>query len=223
MTKAIDERVAWAIAWLKARATKATLAGMARYAIPSDKAFGVAMKDLKALGKLLGRDQALANALWDTGWYEARMVTAFVADPAVLTAAQMERWCKQFDNWAYPDALAFHAFDRSPHAWAKAEQWSVRPGEFQKRAAFALVWALALHDKRATDAQLLDALAWIERAADDDRNFVKKAVNMALRAIGNRRPSVAAAARAVATRLAASPHPSARWIGKDALRSFKAR
>lgn len=176
----------WVLARLKAHATKATLDGMARYAIPSGNAYGVAMKDLKALGKQLGHDHALALALWDTGNYEARMLTSFVADPQKLTAAQMDRWCREFDNWAYCDTLAFNLFDRTPHAWAKVEKWSREPGEFQKRAAFALVWSLALHDKTASDAQFVKGLGLIERAADDDRNFVKKAVAMALRAVGTR-------------------------------------
>ena len=94
---------------------------MARYAIPSDHAYGVAMKDIKALGKTLGRNHALAAALWDTGVYEARMLASFVGDPAQLTPAQMDRWCKDFDNWAFCDAMSFNLFDRSPHAWAKVD------------------------------------------------------------------------------------------------------
>lgn len=103
----VEERVAWVLEWLKTRGTQATLDGMARYAIPSDKAFGVAMKDMKALGTLLGHDHALALALWKTGWYEARMLTSFVADPAMVSAEQMDRWCKDFDNWAYCDTLSY--------------------------------------------------------------------------------------------------------------------
>jgi 3-methyladenine DNA glycosylase AlkD len=215
------QQVQWVLDWLKAHATKATLQGMARYAIPSDNAMGVAMKDLKALGKKLGRQHQLALALWDTGCYEARILTSFVADPAKLTAAQMDRWCRDFDNWALCDTLSFNLFDRSPHAWAKVQQWSRLRGEFQKRTAFALLWSLALHDKQAGDQPFLQGLAIIEGAAGDDRNFVKKAVNMALRAIGRRNPSLRAAATAVATRLAAASQPAARWIGKDALRELR--
>jgi 3-methyladenine DNA glycosylase AlkD len=215
--------VSWVLAWLKDHATKSTRDGMARYAIPSDRAFGVAVKDLKALGKTLGRDHELALALWSTGWYEARMLTAFVADPAQLTAAQMERWCDDFDNWAICDHLCFNLFDRTPHAWAKLGMWSRKRGEFQRRTAFALLWSLALHDKRAADDRFVEGLALIEGAAEDDRNFVKKAVNMALRAIGRRGPSLHAAAVAAATRLAASSQPSARWIGKDALAGLAGR
>ena len=98
----------------------------------------------------------------------------------------MDRWCKDFDNWAICDTMCFNLFDRSPHAWAKVTQWSKRRGEFEKRTAFALLWSLSMHDKRADDKQFVRSLALIERAADDERNFVKKAVNMALRAIGKR-------------------------------------
>ena len=216
-TEPIDEQLRSALAWLKAHSTKATRDGMARYAIPSDRALGVAMRDIKAFGKELGRNHDLALALWRTGCYEARTLTAFVADPAKLTAAQMDAWCKDFDSWAICDTLCFNLFDRTPHAWAKVEKWSRKRGEFEKRSAFALLWSLALHDKGAPDDPFVHGLALIEGAAGDDRNFVKKAVAMALGAIGKRNRGLKAAAAAVATRLAGLPQPSARWIGKDAL------
>ena len=216
----IEDQVQSALAWLKSHATKATLDGMARYAIPSDHAYGVAMKDIKALGKQLGRNHALALALWDTGVYEARMLTSFVGDPEQLTPAQMDRWCKEFDNWAYCDTLCFNLFDRSPHAWAKVEKWSRSSGEFEKRTAFALLWSLSLHDKRSGDEPFLEGLALVEREAGDERNFVKKAVNMALRAIGRRSRALHAAAVEVARRLAGSKNATERWVGKDALREL---
>lgn len=193
---------------------------MARFAIPSDAAYGVAMKDIKALGKTLGRDHELALALWDTGVYEARMLASFVGDPAQLTSAQMDRWCRQFDNWAFCDAMCFNLFDRSPHAWAKVDEWSGKRNEFEKRTAFALLWSLTVHDKRAADEKFLHGLDLIEREAEDERNFVKKAVNMALRAVGKRNRALNAAAVDVATRLGASKDETARWIGKDALREL---
>jgi 3-methyladenine DNA glycosylase AlkD len=220
MATSIEDQVASALAWLQGHATRATLGGMARYAIPSDHAYGVAMKDIKALSKTLGRDQALAAALWRTGVYEARMLTSFVGDPARLTPAQMDRWCKDFDNWAFCDAMCFNLFDRSPHAWAKVAQWSREPGEFQKRTAFALLWSLSVHDKQAGNDAFVEGLALIEREAGDPRNFVKKAVNMALRAIGKRNPELHAAAVLVARRLAGSKDASAKWVGKDALREL---
>lgn len=219
-TQTLADQVQSALAWLKSHSTKATLDGMARYAIPSDHAYGVAMKDIKALGKTLGRNHALAIALWDTGVYEARMLTSFVADPEQLTPEQMDRWCKDFDNWAFCDAMCFNLFDRSPHAWDMVTEWSSRPDEFEKRTAFALLWSLSRHDKRAGDEPFLQGLALIEREAVDERNFVKKAVNMALRAIGKRNRTLKAAAVEVARRLAGSKDAAAKWVGKDALREL---
>jgi 3-methyladenine DNA glycosylase AlkD len=218
--RSVAEQVQSALTWLKRHSTRKTLDGMARYAIPSDHAYGVAMKDIKALGKTLGRNQPLAAALWATGVYEARMLASFVGDPAQLTPAQMDRWCKDFDNWAFCDAMSFNLFDRTPHAWAKVAQWSTRRNEFEKRTAFALLWSLTVHDKSASDARFEQGLAIIEREAGDDRHFVKKAANMALRAIGKRNRALNAAARAVARRLANSKDATAQWIGKDALREL---
>ena len=219
-TQPLEEQVQSALAWLKSHATRANLEGMARYAIPSDHAYGVAMKDIKALGKQIGVNQELAAALWDTGVYEARMLASFVGDPARITAKQMDGWCKDFDNWAFCDAMCFNLFDRTPHAWAKVTQWSRSKEEFVKRTAFALLWSLSVHDKRAGDELFVEGLALIERAADDERNFVKKAVNMALRAIGKRNGALHAAAQTLARRLADSPGVTARWVGKDALREL---
>jgi len=216
----LEAQVESALAWLKKRATRATRDGMARYAIPSDHAYGVAMRDIKALGTTLGRDQALAAALWTTGVYEARMLASFVGDPDKLTPAVMDRWCRDFDNWAFCDALSFNLFDRSPHAWVKVDEWSRRSKEFEKRTAFALLWSLSVHDKRAADDWFLRGLELIEREAGDERNFVKKAVNMALRAIGKRNRALNAAAITVARRLAGSDDASARWVGADALREL---
>ena len=211
-----------ALKWLKSHSNKATRDGMARYAIPSDNALGVAMKDIKALGTKLGRNQELAAALWETGVYEARMLCSFVGDPERLTSAQMDRWCKDFDNWAICDTMCFNLFDRTPNAWAKVTQWSTKRGEFEKRTAFALLWSLAMHDRSAGDQQLVQGLALIERAADDERNFVKKAASMALRAIGKGNRVLNAAAEATARRLSGSSHAAARWIGRDALGELEA-
>lgn len=221
MTKpSLDEQVQAALKWLKRHSTKATRDGMARYAIPSEHAYGVAMRDIKELGTTLGRNQALAVALWDTGVYEARMLASFVGHPEQLTPAQMDRWCKEFDNWAFCDAMSFNLFDRSPHAWAKVTEWSKRRNEFEKRTAFALLWSLTTHDKRAGDDPFIKGLALIEREAGDERNFVKKAINMALRAIGKRNRALNAAAVTVARRLSNSTDPTERWVGKDALREL---
>jgi 3-methyladenine DNA glycosylase AlkD len=158
--------------------------------------------------------------LWNTGWYEARMLTPFVDEPAKVMPAQMDRWVKDFDNWAICDALCFHLFDKTPHAWAKIHQWSHRREEFVKRAAFALIAGVGLHDKKAPDAPFLRALALIERASLDDRNFVKKGVSWALRVVGRRNRALNAAAVTVSKRLVASPEAAAAWIGRDAFREL---
>jgi 3-methyladenine DNA glycosylase AlkD len=148
------------------------------------------------------------------------MLASFVGDPERLTAAQMERWCKEFDNWAFCDAMSFNLFDRTPHAWTKVTQWSSRRNEFEKRTAFALLWSLTVHDKSAGDERFKHGLLLIEREAGDRRHFVKKATNMALRAIGKRNRALNAAAVVVARRLAESKDATARWVGTDALREL---
>lgn len=222
-TPSIRQQADEAVAWLKQHATRHTLEGMARYGLPSDKAFGVAVGDIKALGKRIGRNHELAEALWKTGWYEARMLTSFVDQPERVTPAQMDRWCRDFDNWGICDTLCFHLFDRTPHAWAKVEQWSKSRDEFVKRAAFALLASLALHDKQAPDRPFVESLRWIERGAEDERNFVKKGVSWALRGVGRRNAALRVAAVTVAKRLSASPESAARWVGNDALRELTRR
>jgi 3-methyladenine DNA glycosylase AlkD len=218
--RSVQDQVEFALSWLKRHSSRATLEGMVRYAIPSDHAYGVAMKDIKALGKTLGRNQPLAVALWATGVYEARMLASFVGDPKRLTAAQMDRWCREFDNWAFCDAMSFNLFDRTPHAWTKVNEWSRRPNEFEKRTAFALLWSLSVHDTSAGDEKFEQGLALIEREAGDGRHFVKKATNMALRAIGKRNRALNSAAVLVARRLARSKDTTEQWVGKDALREL---
>jgi 3-methyladenine DNA glycosylase AlkD len=189
----------------------------------------VPVGQIKALGQRIvadrGRNHALAQALWDTGIYEARMLTSYIDDPVLITSAHMDRWARDFDNWAIVDTLCFHLFDRvdSALAFRKVEQWSRRREEFAKRAAFALLWSLALHDKRSDDAPFLRCLPLIERAASDERNFVKKGVGMALGAVGRRSPALRAAALALAARLVESSNPASRWVGKDGLRALKPR
>jgi 3-methyladenine DNA glycosylase AlkD len=148
------------------------------------------------------------------------MLTSFVDEPARVTPEQMDRWCRDFDNWGLCDTLSFNLFDRTPHAWTKVEEWSEEPEEFVKRTAFALLWSLSVHDKVSGDEPFVHGLQLIERAATDERPFVKKAVNMALRAVGKRNSALNAAAVKVARRLAASSDAAARWVGKDALREL---
>ena len=187
----------------------------------AEQAFGVPMSRIKALGKRLGRDHALAQALWKSGNYEARMLCSFVDDPAMVTVAQMDRWVKSFDNWAYCDALCFNLFDRTPHAFGRVHAWAGSDREFVKRTAFALLWSLALHNREAGDAPFARCLPLLETAATDERNFVKKAVAMALKAVGRRSDGLNASCRDLAERLAAATDPTARWIGRTALQDLR--
>lgn len=214
------KRAKEAVLWLKKKGNRATRDGMARYAIPSHDAFGVSVGTLRSYAKKLGRDHDLAEALWLDGHYEARMLACFVDDPARVTPAQMDRWCRAFDNWAICDTACFHLFDRTPHAWKKVTAWASRREEFERRAAFALLASLSLHDKESDDAPFLRGLRLIEKAAADERNFVKKSVNWALRSLGRRNAALHAASVSVAERLANSSKPAARWVGKDALREL---
>ena len=208
------------LARLERRGSARNRDGMARYGLHAAKVFGVSVGDLQRLAREIGRDHDLAAALWKTGWYEARMLAAFVDEPARVTPAQMDAWARDFENWGICDTVCMHLFDRTPHAWKKVDVWSRHRGEFVKRAAFALLASLALHDKTRGDGPFLRALPLIERHAADDRNFVKKAVNWALRSIGNRNHALNAAAVDVASRLAASDNATARWVGKDARRGL---
>ncbi|MCE9601167.1 MAG: DNA alkylation repair protein [Gemmatimonadetes bacterium] len=194
--------------------------GMARYGLVARKVFGVSVAEIRRLAARLGRDHTLALALWETGWYEARLLAAFVDEPARVTASQMDRWSRDFENWGDCDTAVMHLFDRTPHAWGKVGIWCGRKREFVKRAGFALIASLALHDRTAPDSRFEAALALVEREACDERNFVKKAVNWALRSVGCRNGALHARAVAVATRLAAAPEATPRWIGKDALRQL---
>ena len=214
------DRVREALDWLERRGTRKNREGMARYGIVAPKAYGVSVSDIQRLAKQLGRDHDLALALWDTGWYEARMLTSFVDLPERVTSAQMDRWARDFDNWGICDTVCFHLFDRTPLAWKKVLPWSRRREEFVKRAAFALLAGLSLHDKAAGDDRFLAALPLIERGAADERNFVKKGVSWALRVIGRRGLALNAAAVETSRRLVAAESPAARWVGRDALREL---
>jgi 3-methyladenine DNA glycosylase AlkD len=209
------------VARLRKLGSKSVRDGMLRYGIPNENAFGVSVGKIQKLSKELGRNHELALALWETGFYEARMLAAFVDDPKLVTRAQMDRWCKDFDNWGIVDTVCFKLFDVTPHAWKKVEQWSKRRDEFQRRAAYALLACLGVHDKQATNEKFIACFPLIEAAATDERNFVKKGVSWALRVIGRRNLELNNAATELAQRLADSPDPTSRWLGKEALREFK--
>ncbi len=208
------------LAWLEAEGTVETVEGMTRYGIPNDHAFGVPMGVMKKYAKRIGKDHALALELWDSGWYEARTMAVFLADPEDLTREQMDAWVGDMDSWAICDTACFHLFDRTPHAWSAVPDWAASGEEFVRRAGYALIWALALHDRSASDGAFFECLEIIERGATDERNFVKKAVDMALRAVGKRNRVLNAAAIETSRRLAGSDDRTAAWIGRHALREL---
>jgi 3-methyladenine DNA glycosylase AlkD len=194
---------------------------MARYGIRSKVVWGVPVPRLRSLARELAPDHSLAVRLFRTGVHDARALAVMVEDPARLTAAQMERWVAQFDSWAICDGACQELFRKTPLAHAKILEWAERPEEFTRRAAFSLIAQLAVHDRRAPPSQFRDYLRLVDRAAEDPRNYVRKGVSWALRAIGKREPGLHQAAMALARRLKARPSPSARWVGAEALRELR--
>jgi len=228
-----EKRVPAILAELRKMGSERDRAGMARYGINVENAFGVSVRELRLLAKRLGTDHGLALALWATGNHEARLLACFVDDPAAVTAAQAEAWAVDFDSWDLCDQATTSLFDLTPHAWSKAVEWAERREEWIKRAGFALMAGLAVHDKGAADGTFMKLLPFIERAAFDERNFVKKAVNWALRNIGKRSRRLNAAAVKHAKRILASANKraggerggdpgtrAARWVATDAIREL---
>lgn len=195
--------------------------GMERLGIQTDKALGVSVWDIRKIGKGVAKDHRLAADLWASGIHEARILASLVDEPAKLTESQLEAWVKDFDSWDLCDQVCGNLFDKTPFAWEKARVWAKRDGEFVRRAGFALMAYLAWHRREANDRHFLVFLDDIEGAADDDRNFVKKAVSWALRQIGKRSPGLRRSAVARAKRIARRDSKTAKWIAKDALKELE--
>lgn len=195
--------------------------GMARYGISVDRAFGVPMPEVRALAKELGKDHGLALALWETGYHEARILAGLVDDPALVTEAQMDLWAAGFDSWDVCDQCCSNLFDRTKYAYGKALAWTRDGREFVRRAGFVMMATLAVHDKKAPDQVFELFFPFIVQGSTDERNFVKKAVNWALRQIGKRNAALNSKAIAAAERIQALDSRSARWIAADALRELR--
>jgi 3-methyladenine DNA glycosylase AlkD len=228
-----DKAVADILAELRSMGSEKNRSGMARYGIKVENAFGVSVYQLRKIAKRLGNDHALALALWATGNHEARLLACFVDDPTAVTKRQLEAWTRDFDSWDICDQATTSLFDLTAHAWGKAVQWAARDEEWVKRAGFTLMAGLAVHDKSANDQTFCKLLPLITRGAWDPRNFVKKAVNWALRNIGKRNRALNAAAIACAEKIRAAANQraggerggdpetrSARWVASDALREL---
>jgi 3-methyladenine DNA glycosylase AlkD len=193
---------------------------MARFGIHATTVYGVSLPHLKRLARQIGKDHLLAGQLWSTGAHEARLLACFIEDPGEVTRGQMERWAADFDNWAVCDGCCLHLFAKVPFAPEKAASWCVRNREFVRRAGFSMMAVLAVHDKKADDSLFLQWLRLIEDASSDERNFVKKAVNWALRQIGKRNLRLNKAAVRTANAIQKLGSTSARWIASDALREL---
>jgi 3-methyladenine DNA glycosylase AlkD len=209
------------LADLNRLADPSRLDGMARFGIATTQALGITTPQLRTLARRIGPNQPLAEQLWQTGIHEARILASLIGGPSVITRATMDRWAREFHSWDVCDACCCNLFDRTPHAWSRIAKWAPSRREYVRRAAFATIAALAVHDKAAADQQFLDALQLIEKYSFDDRNFVRKAVNWALRNIGKRNQALNQAAIACAERIQTQNSRAARWIAADALRELR--
>ena len=208
------------LATLRRSANPGNREGMERFGINPDNTLGVSMPVLRQLGKRIGRNHALALDLWKSGIHEARILAGLIDEPGSVTPSQMDRWARDFDSWDVCDQVCLNLFVETPYAHAKALAWSGNDREFVRRAGFALVACLAVHDQSAADSQFKKFFPAIKKASVDERNFVKKSVNWALRQIGKRNRSLNKSALQVAREIQRMDSRSARWIGADALREL---
>jgi 3-methyladenine DNA glycosylase AlkD len=206
---------------LQSKAQPEQLQGMAKYGMTVEQRLGVSIPDMRKLAKEIGRDHRLALGLWRTGITEARIVASMVGDPARLTEDQMEDWVIGINSWDVCDQVCMNLFEKSQLAWKKVADWSEREEEFVKRTAFSLIACLAWHDKKASDERFIGLLPLIIRGSTDERNFVKKAVNWALRNIGKRNLNSNQAAINAAEEIKRLDSKAARWIASDALRELE--
>jgi len=208
------------LAELHALANPDNVAGMARFGISITNTLGISMKALEPIAKRYKKDHALALQLWDSGIHEARLLACMIDDPRQVTEAQMEAWVNDFDSWDICDQACNKLFDKTPFAYQKAVEWTSYEATLVKRAGFVLMATLAVHDRKAPDQSFIDFLPIIEREAGDERNFVKKAVNWALRQIGKRNATLNALAIQTAEAIRAQDSKAAKWIASDALREL---
>jgi len=209
------------IAELKSMGNPEAAAGMARYGIKADRAMGVSIPQLQGLAKKIGKSHKLAEDLWSSAVHEARILACLIDDPQQITADQLELWVTEFDSWDLCDQCCNRLFSKTPFARQKALAWARRPEEFVKRAGFVLMAVLAVHAKKAPDKQFDIFFKRIKAEADDERNFVKKAVNWALRQIGKRNLSLNKKAIRVAEEIQQFESKAARWVARDALRELR--
>jgi 3-methyladenine DNA glycosylase AlkD len=205
---------------LKSKADPANVAGMQRFGINPNQTLGVSIPTLRQVARQAGKNHILAEELWASGIHEARILASMVDDPRLTQEEQMERWVNDFDSWDVCDQVCSNLFDRTPFAYRKIYEWSMRSEEYVKRAGFVLMACLAAHDKKASDGQFEAFFPLILQEAGDERNFVKKAVNWALRGIGKRNQALNQKAIEAAQEMLQLEAKAARWIAADALREL---
>lgn len=206
---------------LKSKARPSELAGMTRFGIVGEGRLGVSVPELRKLAKEIGRDHELALKLWKTGIPDAMILAGLVADPEKVTEKQMDEWVKDFQSWDVCDQVCCGLFDRVPFTVKKINQWAKSDKEFIRRAAFATIAGVAWHDKEAPDKDLIRFFPLIKKAATDERNFVRKAVNWALRNIGKRNLRLNWEAIKAAKEIRKLDSKAARWIAADAIRELE--
>ncbi len=206
---------------LKSLSNPKAVAGMARFGINPENTYGISIPNLRKMAKQIGIDHALAQQLWASGIHEARILAGMSDDPEMVTEKQMEDWVRDFDSWDVCDQVCSNLFDKTLFAHKKAREWSKREEEFVKRAGFVMMAALSVHDKEAKDEAFLKFLPIIKRESTDNRNFVKKAVNWALRQIGKRNINLNKEAIKTAKEIQKIDSKAAKWIAADALRELK--
>ena len=205
---------------LNSMADPAAVKGMARYGINPHNNLGISVNELRRMARDIGTDHQLALALWKSGIHDARLLACFVDNPAQVTSEQMDCWAADFDSWDICDQACTSLFDATALAWGKAFEWAERTEEFVKRGGFSLIAGLAVHDKSADDAQFEQFIPLIKKHADDDRNYVKKAVSWALRNIGKRNRHLNIQMVQLAEDLLATDSQTAKWVASRALREL---
>ncbi len=205
---------------LKSLSNPKAVEGMARFGISPKNTYGVSIPNLRKMAKEIGTDNKLAKQLWSSEIHEARILAGMIDDPKNVTEAQMEKWVKDFDSWDVCDQVCMNLFDKTKFAYQKAIEWSSKKEEFVKRAGFAMMAVLAWHDKKANDKQFEKFFPFIKKGSTDERNFVKKAVNWALRQIGKRDLNLNKRAIKVAKEIKNINSKSAKWIASDAIKEL---
>jgi len=208
---------------LKKHKNPKNVAGMARFGINPKGTLGISMPFLRVYAKKIGKNHRLALELWETGIHEARILSGLIAEPQKITEKQMDKWVGDFDSWDVCDTVCLNIFDKTDNAYIQAKKWAQNEKEFTRRAGFALMASLAVHDKEASDEKLLQFFPYIEKYSDDDRNFVRKAVNWALRQIGKRNLRLCRQAMALSKEILKNDSKAARWIAIDAIRELEGK